>query len=44
MSTTPTRTRARAETPTSLARDITNSVVEDILGRRPATHRKETQE
>lgn len=33
--------RALPETPRSLARDITNSVVEEILGRRPARHRKE---
>lgn len=30
-------------TPRQLARDITNSVVEEHLGRRPARHRKEVQ-
>lgn len=29
--------------PRQLARDITNSVVEEHLGRRPARHRKEVQ-
>lgn len=36
------RTRALTETTTSLARDITNSAVEDIVGPRPARHRKDT--
>lgn len=33
--------RARAETTRSLSRDITNGVVEDQLGLRPARYRKE---
>lgn len=33
--------RARAETTKSLSRDITNGVVEEHLGPRPARHRKE---
>ncbi len=33
------RTRALTETTTSLARDITNSAYEDVVGPRPATHR-----
>lgn len=35
--------RAREETITSLSRDITNGVVEERLGLRPARHRKEVQ-
>lgn len=35
--------RALAETITSLSRDITNGVVEEHLGLRPARHRKEIQ-
>lgn len=33
--------RARQETTASIARDITNSATEDVLGPRPARHRKE---
>lgn len=33
--------RKAAETLRSLSRDITNSVAEDVLGPRPARHRKE---
>ena len=36
------RTRALTETSTSLARDTTNGVVEDVIGSLPATHRKDT--
>lgn len=33
--------RKAAETLRSLSRDITNSAAEDVLGPRPARHRKE---
>ena len=36
------RIHALTETTSSLARDITNSAVEDIVGPRPARHRKDT--
>lgn len=36
-----TRRRAHTETTASLARDITNSALEHVLGPRPARHRKE---
>lgn len=32
--------RALPETPRSIARDITNSAYEDVVGPRPATHRR----
>jgi hypothetical protein len=35
------RRRATALSPRALARDITNGVVEDQLGPRPARHRKD---
>lgn len=38
-----TLNRGRRAGTEQTARDITNSAVEDILGRRPATHRKEHQ-
>lgn len=37
------RRAALPPTPRQLARDITNSVVEEHLGRRPVRHRKEVQ-
>lgn len=43
MTTAPTKTNNHRRGPENTARDIANSAYEDVIGPRPARHRKEPQ-